>query len=295
MVSESRVIIGSIVAGLMLCAPARGIVADSANPYQGIVDRNVFGLKPPPPPATNTAVIKKVDPPKVEIAGITTILGKKHALLNVEMPAKPPNPAKRQSFILAEGEREGEIEVLEINEKTGSVKVMDFGTEMALTMDKNAAKLPNTPMTPVPGAPPPAAISYTPPQPPAANPALTPARSIPTRTLRLPGAGTGNPGATPNVNLNPAGTAVPSYSTPPPRQSANQLRPLSNEEEALIIEAHAHIADDETARVMLPTELSPNRNTVEDEGPGGGLPGVNTAKQPTRQSLPPLGTRAFPR
>ncbi len=178
---------------ILFCAASKGAVADSANPYQGIVDRNVFGLKPPPPPAKPEE--KKVDAPKITLTGITTILGNKRVLMNVAMPPKPPEPAKQQSLILAEGQREGEIEVMEIDEKAGSVKVNDYGTILTLNLDKDGAKLPAA----VPAAPPPAAppaVGYTPPPPviqpnPAAaagNP-LGGLKTIPSRTVRMPAPG----------------------------------------------------------------------------------------------------------
>src|ERR1051325_6118775 len=126
--------IGSIVA-LLSCMAANAAAPDApANPYQGIVDRNVFALKPPPPPPRPED--NNPPPPDIKLTVITTILGNKRVLMNVQMPARPPEPAKLQPLILTEGQREGEIEVLEIDEVTGTVKVNNFGKEMTLTMDK---------------------------------------------------------------------------------------------------------------------------------------------------------------
>ena len=201
---------------VLFCAGSKGAAADSANPYQGIVDRNVFGLKPPPPPVKPED--KKVDAPKITLTGITTILGNKRVLMNVAMPAKPPEPAKQQSFILAEGQRESEIEVLEIDEKAGIVKVNDFGTILTLNLDKDGAKLPAS----VAAAPPPPgqpAPGYVPP--PNYNP-LTPSpnapagglKTIPTRTVRLPTPGgppvPGGPPTPGSINpINSRGVGLP--------------------------------------------------------------------------------------
>src|SRR5438045_1291474 len=132
-----------MVSSLLLSLGAKGITPDNANPYQGIIDRNVFALKPLPV-ATKDNSKDANPPPKITLTGITTILGKKQALMNVAMPAKPPEPAKQKSFILAEGQRDGDIEVLEIDETSGTVKVDDFGTEMVLDINKDGAKLPAT-------------------------------------------------------------------------------------------------------------------------------------------------------
>ena len=142
--SDTRKTVVCILSSLTLCAGAKAIVADSsANPYQGIVDRNVFGLKPPTP--SKGLEPDKPAPPKITLTGITTIFHDKRALMNVAMPARPPEPAKQQSFILAEHQREGDIEVLEIDVKTGDVKVSNFGTVVTLNLEKDGAKLPNTP------------------------------------------------------------------------------------------------------------------------------------------------------
>src|SRR5262249_45052252 len=99
-----------VLSTFLLCSGAIAIGADSGNPYQAILDRNVFGLKPPPPPGKSEE--KKVDLAPITLTGITTILGNKRALMNVQVPGKTAQP-----LILAEGQREGEIEVLEIDEK----------------------------------------------------------------------------------------------------------------------------------------------------------------------------------
>jgi hypothetical protein len=167
----------------------------SANPYQGIVDRNVFGLRPPPPPPSNEPV--RPPPPAIALTGITTILGKKLAFMNVQVPPKPGDQAKGgpQSFMLGIGEREGEIEVLEIDEKGGMVKVNDYGVITNVPF----AKLPTTPTAPVniagiPG----------PNQNPAANPAI-PQRTIPGLPARNVRLGNNQNGAPNQSGYNPSG------------------------------------------------------------------------------------------
>jgi len=132
-----------VLAGLMmLCTSAGAVTAESsANPYQVIVDRNVFGLKPPTP--VEVVEPPKAPPPKIMLTGITTFGGKR-ALMKTILPAKPGDQAKEQFLTLKEGQREGEIEVLEIDEKASTVKVNDYGTIITITFEKE---------TPKPGAP----------------------------------------------------------------------------------------------------------------------------------------------
>jgi len=178
---------------LLALARTAGAVTPS-NPYQGIVDRNVFGLKPPPPPPPDTGP-PKPPPPNITLTGITTILGNKRVFLSVAMPPKPPDPAKIQSFMMTEGQRDGEIEVLQIDEIAGTVKVNDFGTITNLTWDKNGMKTPGG----SPGAAPVAGgIPAPPPNPFISNPAYGQKAipQLPQRTVRLPGSADNNqPGA----------------------------------------------------------------------------------------------------
>ena len=103
------------------------------HPYKFISATNVFRLKtlvirpeqhkPPKPP-----------PPTITLQGITTICGQLEALFKVAMPAKPPESVKEIACVLTEGEREGEIEVLEINVQSGTVKFSNHGVVQVLAL-----------------------------------------------------------------------------------------------------------------------------------------------------------------
>jgi hypothetical protein len=130
------------IAGALLLG-AGAIAADTAdlssNPYQGIVDRNVFALKPLPPPAAPES--DKPPVPKFSLTGITTILGNKRVLFKtIPVPGKGVDVTKEESYMLAEGQRQGEVEVTSIDEIRGIVKVIYAGTAMTLDFTNNAAK-----------------------------------------------------------------------------------------------------------------------------------------------------------
>jgi len=251
---------------LAFCAGAYAISAD--NPYQNIVDRNVFGLKSPPPPPDPE--LNKPAPPKITPTGITTILGNKRALFKVQMPARPPEPAKEQSYIMTEGEREGQIEVLEIDEKAGSIKFNDYGTVVTLSLEKDGAKPQPGPPMGVPGAPQPNPVGYAPPggTPYAGpNPVTTfggPSgglKTIPTRTLRLPATG----GATPGIGTFP---------TAQPQANAQDQAPALTQEEQMImmeLERERHKSDPKYPPLPT-TPLSP-----------GGVPGAKVPTPPVPQ------------
>ena len=155
-----------------LCLAARAVPAETPeSPYQEIIDRNVFNIRPPAPPNPDE---NKPPPPKITLQGITTILGNKRALLKCPEPPKPGQPAQEEALILAEGQRDGDIEVLEIDEKGGTVKVNNHGVVQTLDFASNGEKAaPRNPFQPgVPGLPS------------GLNPGVL--RTIPTRTLRLP-------------------------------------------------------------------------------------------------------------
>src|SRR5436190_447077 len=137
--------------------------------YDGIVERNVFNLHPPPKPpsADELAAQNKQPPPKITLTGITTILGKKITFLTVPS-AKPGGPA--EALTLTEGQAQNEIEVKEIDEKAGVVKVINHGIEQTLDFDHDGAKgtgpapvgVPSPMQLPVPPGAPPANIIPSP-------------------------------------------------------------------------------------------------------------------------------------
>jgi hypothetical protein len=269
-VSSPDVYIDSIVrcnlkfvigAGAILLAGTRlpAIVPDvSSSQYQGISERNVFGLRPPPtqPSPTNTPVAL----PKIVLTGITTILDSKRALMKVA-PAngKQVEPGKELSLILTEGQREGEIEVLQIDEKAGSVKVNNSGTVMVLTFEKDGAKLPAT--APVPGIPGTVPI-------PGALPAMNPL-SFPVRgnSTNFPGRGRGfTPPPMPGVAGATGAAAVPTGGIPTPTGAvaapAQSISPalsqdLTAEEQAIVMELQRQ-ANPNNAALIPPTPLTPS-------------------------------------
>lgn len=196
--------------------------------YQVIPERNVFGLRPPA--AEPTLTNQSAPLPKITLTGITTILRNKRALMKV-LPSglKPGAAAKEESLILTEGQREGEIEVLQIDERAGSVKVNNSGTMMTLTFEKDGAKLPTTLGTPPAPTPLPGALAPNPYFPAAG------ARRVPARTFRSPGFGVAAAGA-PGATAPPTGavqtlTGLSAASGQAPNLADQQL---SAEEQAII-------------------------------------------------------------
>jgi hypothetical protein len=216
------------------------------NRYQGIAVRNVFGLTEVPAQQT-TNVEAPVVLPKLFLTGITTVLDRKMAMFRVQYPAKPGEPAKEESLMLAEGQRDGPIEVIRIDEKAKEVKVSNSGSPTSLNFDKDGVKTaggsPATAAAAGPGAvtanpaAPGAGLTATgtnfspasiyPPQPPP-RPGLS-------RTLRLPNTGATAP-APPGVPVNPppSNAALGVSAAAAQNQAAGVAKQLTPEEEQLL-------------------------------------------------------------
>jgi len=175
-----------------------------ANPYRAIVDRNVFDLKPIPPPVPVQQEKPPAPPPNVKLTGITSIFGKPRALFLVGAvptgPGKPTGPNSDKSVILTVGERQDSLELLEVDMKEGTAKVKNDGTEVVLTLPSGPTGgggppggPPGVPGMGIPGQP--TRLPTFIPQPQAAPSAL----GAPRPTLP------GNAGVNPSVN--PYGTA----------------------------------------------------------------------------------------
>jgi hypothetical protein len=113
-----------LAGGLVLSAGAQAdIVASAGNPYGPIVTRNIFGLNPVQ--ATETATDP---PPKITLNGLMSIYGKVQVLFKVAGTGKPGQPAKDQSYILSEGQRQDDIEVTHIDDQANLVTFNNHGT-----------------------------------------------------------------------------------------------------------------------------------------------------------------------
>jgi hypothetical protein len=131
-----------LASGLVLNAGAR---ADDSvlpnNPYAPIVVRNVFGLNPPQP--VDPASLGE-PPPKITPNGIMSIFGQLQVLFKVAGTAKPGQPAKDESYILSEGQRQDEIEIVHIDEKASLVTFNNHGTVQEIPL-ANAPTISTTP------------------------------------------------------------------------------------------------------------------------------------------------------
>ncbi len=230
---------GCVVAASLAPVSARATATDAAAEaearYRLIPARNVFRLRPPP--ATPEPKIQQPALPKLILTGITTILDTKRVLLIMQAAgARPGEAGGETSLILAEGQREGPIEILQIDEANGRVQLKNSGTPMTLSFERDGRTLPATAAPTPAGGPAPrtdAPPGATRMQIPSNHPAPPPAANAPITAAGSP-LPAGN--AQPQQPLSAAAQAVSSDPSHPSRPSQAQP-PLNAIEQAILIEA----------------------------------------------------------
>ena len=122
--------------------------------YQSIIERNPFGLKPPPPPVTNTVPEVK-EKPKLEVflTGIASMgypkLPKQAYFYTVEQGKKEPT-----YYTMTEGDGRDGIQVLNIDQDRRKVRIRMDDKETLLSFDTHGVRVAAMPAKPgVPGAP----------------------------------------------------------------------------------------------------------------------------------------------
>ncbi|MGA2180628.1 MAG: hypothetical protein ABSH15_13715 [Verrucomicrobiota bacterium] len=264
-------IVVCLASGLVLNAGARaddGVLPN--NPYAPIVVRNVFGLNPPQSVDPNAT--QGDPPPKITPNGIMSIFGQLQVLFKVADPAKPGQPAKDEAYILSEGQRQDEIEVIQIDEKNSLVTFNNHGTVQELPLAKANAPAVNTP-TSAPGGPVPTR-NFT-----APNGENSGRGRFGSRSAGGPGAarnrGTGNGS---NNSNNGMGGGSPLATVPTSAGYSGQQQPqnaLSPEEQIIMMELQRAQLEKEgnpAAVLFPPTVLSPQNRGAENGA--GGVPPI---------------------
>jgi hypothetical protein len=142
-------------AGLRAANPASANNSLPANPYATIAVRNIFGLNPPVPPSPADDPGK--DLPKITPTGIMSEFGYLKALFRVAAGNKPGQPSKEEFYILSQGQRQDDIEVIKIDEKNSLVTFDNHGTTQELPLanaPESGASASSPPGPRNPGMPP---------------------------------------------------------------------------------------------------------------------------------------------
>src|SRR5260221_715110 len=105
------------------------------NPYSSVSERNAFGLKPPPPPPAETPVQAAVPLPKVVLTGITSLFGPTPRVLLEVTEQEPGKAVNVKKPIMQLGEKDGMIEILEVDIARNHVKIRNGTVETNLTFE----------------------------------------------------------------------------------------------------------------------------------------------------------------
>jgi hypothetical protein len=109
---------------------------DASNPYSTISERNVFHLNPPPPPPEAEKV--KVDVPAIKLSGFFKVGTKTRALFSSESKKKDEGWTY---YNLAEGEKNGILEVVKIDEPNGKVDIVNSGIPATLSLKEDSLQV----------------------------------------------------------------------------------------------------------------------------------------------------------
>jgi hypothetical protein len=109
--------------------------AEDSNPYAIISERNVFHLNPPPPPAP--VETKKEELPEIKLSGFLRIGKTTHALFSCKPKDNKDGPIY---YDLADGEKQGILEVVKIHDDKGAVEIINSGTAATLTLKEDSIK-----------------------------------------------------------------------------------------------------------------------------------------------------------
>jgi len=239
--------------GLAAVFPAAAGTA-AGQPYATIVSRNIFGLLPIPVVDPATLQPPADPPPKITPNGIMSIFGRLQVLFKVAVKPPPGQPAKDASYVMGEGERQDEIEVMKIDEKAGVVTFDNHGTVQELPLVAASASGPGGPGIPPPGGP----GGRTP-----FNPNRGAGGGF--GSVPMPGGGANpNPGA---GGASPAGSAPMSGGVNNPNNNPSsaqtQIEALSPEAQIIMIEAQRQKYQQEgnpIANLLPNTPITPKNN-----------------------------------
>ena len=265
------------VVGLVCLANAarvRGEAVSAVSDYQVILERNPFGLKPPPAaPAPPPPAAEPAKPTNWKLSGLTALFKPPRAMFVNQVPGKPTP----EYLSVPQGERQGAIEVLPdgIDIAAGTVRVKINGEERTMSFKDDGLKGPAGPPVPtLPGFPVPPGLNPAPATPLGGGGQLpvptisNPPTGQPLRTGVQPVSATSAASATPpgvvpipgaanfqrNVRIAP-GVAGQNATSPP---AAPQVDPA---EQALRMEINRKITEVQVQRGELPplpgTDLTP--------------------------------------
>jgi len=131
-----KMMMAQVALGILLTFPT---FASPDNPYLPIVDRNVFKLREPVPPPLvlppTTVVEENVE---LILTGVVDFRLGRWALITRTERGKPP-----RGYTLSVGEREDDLQLLDIDAQAGTVRLLRGSAEVVLSLNKDGRSTPS--------------------------------------------------------------------------------------------------------------------------------------------------------
>ena len=272
--------IGLPAAALILATAFPAISEVRDNPYQVIIERNVFDVHAPPPPSNEPPPPPPPPPSKmvVKLTGISTLGGKSKALF--EITPEPGKPAVKP--IMEVGDRVESVELLAIDVANSTVKIRS-GTSEIVVGFTNApsaggpvpnpgavALRPGMPVMPMPAVPMPVPAGAAVPQPTPTYNAAAPsygnrggitvsgAEATSASAIPAPGMGMVNPNyrAIPSRTVRTDGATAPGTPGTPGAPAAT-APPMTRAEAEIHMELLRTMQQNRPGPPLPPTSLTP--------------------------------------
>ena len=162
MKNRTRKTITALLGGVIAFGSSLGAFAEvKEHPYQFIVARNPFALRPIlPPPVVEPPPVPPVPPMEIKLTGLSTLLGRALVFLEFTDPQtrKTDRPAP-----MSEGDTyHGAITIVTIDADNFRVTIRNGGVERTLDFEKDGLK-PSPPSATPPALTPPRVANYPPP------------------------------------------------------------------------------------------------------------------------------------
>ncbi len=116
---------------LGVCMLGLAVIA-TANPYETISLRNSFNLAPPKKDVSKPGDVFK-PPPDIKLNGVAAFGSHKWVLLSKADPGKAP-----RHLLMREGEKDGGLEIVDVDEIAALVKIRAEGTVLELKLATNS-------------------------------------------------------------------------------------------------------------------------------------------------------------
>ncbi len=279
------------LAGTLALGLGTNLLADRVDlpdaAYRAISTRNPFQLVEPPIISAPVVPVRQPVLAKITVQGFTYTLGRWWVLCRIQLPPRPGEPPSPEiPSVMKQGERYGDVELVQINGSARTATFRNCGVEQSLTVQTDALKpaAGGMALAPAPNTGFPASSAIAAPTP-TVSPVAIPGTPI-AQFTRLPGT------AVPDARFLPQPTSAQENSTPmvpssnfafPPGPTpftpVNQpvAQPtMTPEQQVVLIELNRKLTENEVLRGELPplppTDLTPP-----------GAPGMPTPQAPIAQ------------